>query len=387
MASIIERIQEVASQEGGDDELLATAAPTHHPELWEDALDAYGTWDAALIASLCDLVQKKARTSAAKDREEGAIQRLKTAAAREPVYVVSDDGTLFWIDGEELDVTDAPEFLPPPEDAGPMRSFSHIGTSDGVFLFSNLGRFFGVDPRLVPQWMGESPVRDMGQILPLQGGESIRFVLPRKAMYEGRIIHITRDAKGKASEVSEIGRTLDRTGKEAFLLNDDDVPVAVLAGPTKNGVFCASAMGQGIHFDADDMRSMGRKAVGVNVMKLDGDDDSVVSAFLTNEVEQVAVITKFGWSKRLWFDEFRQQGRGGGGMQVCKLDPGDTVVAVVPCVNSEDLVVSTSHGRVWRFATTELEIMGRPARGNRIFEMEEGEFIIGLAPLPCGSNE
>lgn len=387
MASIIERIQDIASQEGGDDELLESVAPTTHEVLYADAIDAYGTWDAALIAALCDMVQKRARTSAAKEREEGTIERLRSAAAKEPVYVVSQDGTLFWIDGEELEVTQWPEFMAPPEGAEAMAAFAHIGAPDGVFLFSNHGRFFGVDPRLVPQWMGESPVRPMSQILPLQGGEHISFVLPRKAMYEGRIIHVTREGKGKASDVSEYGRTLDRSGKEAFLLNDKDITVAVLAGPTKNGVFCASTKGQGIHFDADDMRSMGRKAVGVNVMKLEAKNDFVVSAFLTEDVEQIAVITKLGWSKRLWFDEFRQQGRGGGGMQVCKLDYGDEVVAVVPCVANEDLVVSTNHGRVYRFATDRLEIMGRPARGNRIFEMEDGEQIIGMAPLPCGSND
>lgn len=387
MASIIERIQDIASEEGGDDELTAAAAQVTHPELFADAIDAYTTWDAALVAALCDLVQKRARTSAAKQREEGAIERLRTAAAREPIYTVTTDGTLFWIAGEELEVTEAPDLMPSPEGAGPMKSFAHIGTPDGVFLFSNLGRFFGVDPRLVPQWMGESPVRPMGQLLALQKNETIQFVLPRKAMYEGRIVHITKQGKGKASDVSEYGRTLDRSGKEAFLLNDGDEPVAVLAGPTKTGVFCASSLGQGICFDGDDMRSMGRKAVGVNVMKLDGDDDAIVSAFLTHDVEQIAVVSRDGWAKRMWFDEFRPQGRGGAGVQVCRLDGGDEVVAVIPCVPSQDIAVATSLGRVLRMPTTTLEIMGRPARGNRISNLEPGETIIGMAPLPCGSND
>ena len=388
MASIIERIQDIASVDGGDDELLETAASITHEALYEEAIDSYGSWEAALIAALCDLVQKRARTSVAKQREEGLVHRQASPAAREPVYTVTQDGSFFWIAGEELEISDEPEALDSPEGHDAMHRFMHIGAADGVFAFSNQGRYYGLDPRMIPQWMGGSPVRSLGQILPFNGGETIAFVLPRSAMFDGRIIHVTKHGKGKASDVSELGRMLDRSGKEAFLLNDGDVPIAVLSARDNSMVFCASAKGQGIQFDSgEDMRSMGRKAVGVNMMKLDGDDDTVVSAFVSDDVEQVAVITAQGYCKRLWLDEFRPQGRGGAGMQVCRLDDGDQVVSVTPCDPSEDVMIATSHGRYWRCPTNTLEIMGRPARGNRIIDLEPGESVVGLSALPCSTSD
>lgn len=388
MASIIERIQEVASVDGGDDELLEASASVTHAALYEDAIDAYGAWEPALIAALCDLVQKRARTSIAKQREEGTVHRQASPAAKLPVYATTDDGAFFWISGDELEISEAPEALESPEGHGAMNRFSFIGDAESLFAFSNYGRYYGLDHRMIPQWMGGSPVRSLGQTLPFYGGEAIAFVLPRSAMFEGRIIHITRRGKGKATDVKDLGRMLDRSGREAFLLNDDDDPIAVLDAHDNSMVFCASSKGQGIHFDAgQDMRSMGRKAVGVNVMKLDGDDDSVVSAFITDDVEQIAVITAQGYCKRLWFDEFRPQGRGGSGMQVCRLDDGDRVVTVSACKPSEDVIISTSHGRYWRIEANSLEIMGRPARGIRIIDLEEGELVTGLAGLPCSTSD
>ena len=388
MPSIIERIQDIAAQSGGDDELLEAAASVTHANLYAEVLDTYGTWESAIIAALCDMVEKRVVVPVFKQREEGEVERQASPEAREPVYTVTTDGTFCWISGEELDITDAPEKLDSPEGAGPMFRFSHVGTPDAVYLFSNQGRFFGLDPRMVPQWMGESAVRSMNHLLPFNSDESPAFVLPRRAMLEGRIIHVTRQGKGKASDVSEYGRTLDRSGKEGFLLNDGDVPVAVLSARDESHLFCASAKGQGIHFDAaEDMRSMGRKAVGVNVMKLDGSDDEIVGAFITDDVEQFALITDSGYCKRVWLEEYRAQGRGGSGMQTCKLDDTDKVAAVVPCDPSGDLMVSTSHGRYWRVPATHFALLGRPAKGDRLLDLEPGEKVIGLSSLPCSTSD
>lgn len=394
---IIERIVALAEDDEAEDALLEMTAATTRVELYEGAVAEFGGWDAALVAALRHAVRSggsgggSSRSSRPSTRIEEAIERKVTRAAREAIYTFTSDGTIFWIDGPELDVTEEPERLAPPEGAGPMVSMQHMGSPDGVFVFSDRGRYYGLDPRMLPQWMGPSPVKDMAKSLPFEAGERLRHALPRDAMGQGRIIHVTAQGKGKATEASEIGRPLDRSGREAFLLAEGDTPIAVLSAEEGSTVFCASAKGQGIHFEDSDLRSMGRKAMGVNVMKLDGDDDAVVSAFAVSpdsdgEIAQLAVITERGMGKRIWFEEFRTQGRGGAGMQVLRLDAGDRVVAVVPCDPAGDLVVMTSEGRVHRRPADEFELMGRPAKGNRMIDLAEGERVVGLSWLPAGSE-
>ncbi len=387
--SVVDDIIKIAKSDNPE-QLLEMTVSVSHESLYDAAIDAYGSWDAALVAALEFTVRSKSATSSApaRNRPDLEFERRPGIEAHRPVYASTSNGVFFYIDGKEFEVTVEPERLDLPYGAGVLDRFQYIGTTDAVFMVSNLGRFYGLDQRMMPQWMGESDVRRMGAVFPFENDEAIWFVMPRSAMNGGRLIHITRQAKGKATDVDQFGKSLDRSGKEAFLLNDGDEPVAVLYGPEDSHVFAASAHGQGIHFDAGaDMRSMGRKAVGVNIMKLDGPDDELVSAFMTDGVEQAAMVTQKGLGKRVWFDEFRPQGRGGSGMQVCKLETGDRVVGVVPSHPGEDIVISTSIGRVHRMGAHHLPLMGRPAKGNSIIDLAPGEEVISVAALPCGSRD
>lgn len=391
---LINKIRLIAGQQDQSDSLLELSAASVHPELYDSAVEVFGSWDAALVATLVDALASPGGASARRSSSgnsgrsaapaEEPVDRIVTEKVRDPLYATTTGGPFFWVAGEELVRTDDAVRLEIPPDAGAIERFFHVGDPDGLFLFSTEGRTYGMDKRMLPQWMGPSQLKDLHDSLPLLQDEEIALVLPRHAMYEGRYIHVTREGKGKASDVQEIGRALDRTGREAFLVNEGDVPVAIWSAPLRSTVFCASAMGLGIHFDAKgDMRTMGRKAVGVNVMKLDDEGDAIVNAFRGDDgVEQLAVITEEGSGKRIDFEDFRIQGRGGAGMQVCKLDSGDRVAGVVPVDPAEDLVITTSRGRVLRTEAQTFPSMGRPAKGNRMIELSGDERVIGLSVVP-----
>jgi DNA gyrase subunit A len=277
--------------------------------------------------------------------------------------------------------------IPPmPHGAGRTNRLVHLGKPSAVIVFSDRGRYFGLDMRMVPKWNGDLLDRRIQEILQLDDGEQIIDVGRRDAFHGGRIIHITRQAKGKASDISEIAYTLDREAREAFSLNEGDEPTAVLAGPEKASVFCASAMGKAIHFDAADLRTMGLQAVGNNVMKLKDEGDAVVGAFLGRGVDQVALITACGMGKRVEFDEFRTQNRAGAGLQLLRLDHPDKVAAVIPCEADGDLAVTTDRGRLHRMPATSFHKMGRPAKGDLQIELIDDEQVVGLSALPCSSQ-
>lgn len=350
--------------------------------LRQGAETVFDDWESALAAALIEAASglpKKRRKPQVAD-----VERRITEAFEHPLYVETMEGKFFSMHGPDLAITDGPRDLDEGGHVSAVSAIHYIGDSDAVYLFSDKGRFFGVDGRMVPLWDRRDQRRSIRDVLFLEGDEGIRAVVPRRQMATGRVIHVTAQGKGKATDASEFGPGLDRSGREAFLIKEGDDLVAAMAGPTQNTVFCASALGQGIHFEADELRSMGRKAVGVNVMKLDGEEDAIVAAFLGRHVRQIAVITEEGMGKRLDFSEFRTQGRAGQGMQLARLNPGDRIAGVAPCNPAEDLALTTSSGRVWRLPAAELMFMGRPAKGNSIVNLDPGERIIHLAALPCG---
>ena len=386
MTDLIEELKKIATSEGADALLELTICSTRE-DLYDAALQAYGSWDGALAQALVDALQKKASTprASAVVREEEVVRKRRTSAG-DPVFAATVSGGLFWIDPDELTITNGPEIVPTPSGLGPIRQLWWVGNPDGVFVFSNTGRYYGLITRVLPQWMGDTPMRAFTNIASHANHDEYgALLLSRRAGRSGRYIHVTKHGKGKASEADELGATLDQTGREAFLLAEGDVPVAVMHGTEDSTVCCVSSAGQAIHFEAGDIRSMGRKAVGVNVMKL-GPEDVIVNAFHGDEVEQIAMITASGLCKRVWFDEFRTQGRAGGGMQLCKLNRGDEVVGAVGCAPESDIVVTTSLGRLWRTEATSFALQGRPAKGNQVFDLIGDERIIGLSVLPTSTD-
>jgi len=400
--AIIAEIVELARTESPD-KLFELNAATLYPELYERVAESFDAWDAALATALVSLATQsssrptpRARTPR-QDAEEQVVRRPGPQGAQR-LFARTDGGAFYTLEPAQVPLSEEPIIPATPQGSGRLEALRYIGEPNGVVVFSDRGRYFGMDTRMVPQWDGEMQNRRVQDVVHLEDGEQIIEVVERDLLHyssgygasnkggPNRVIHVTKFGKAKASEVSDMTYTLDREGRTAFLLNDDDAPVAIMAGAQKNSVFCASAMGKAIHFDAADIRSMGLQAVGVNAMKLDGDEDFIVGAFLGNGVEQVAIITEKGLGKRVDFDEFRPQSRAGGGLQLLKLLPGDRVACAVACKADEDLAIITSRGRVQRVPATAFARMGRPAKGDPQLDLIGDEVVLRLVALPCGGD-
>jgi DNA gyrase/topoisomerase IV subunit A len=379
---VLDRIVEHAEQ-GKPDQLLETTVASLDSDLYEAAAETFGSWDAALAEALCRAVDSGGTRGSSPRREENIVRKA-VPAAKHQLFVTTEKNAVFRLPGMDLEVTDQPEYVETPAERGAIAHVHHLGEPEGVVLFSNQGRYFGLHPRLIPKYRGGSEIRGLESMLGTRDDEALEFALPKRAFFDGRIVHVTRGGKGKASDGSDYETSLDKTGHEAFGLADGDRPVAVIAAPEGATLFCASALGRGIHFPADEIRSMGLRAMGVNVMDLDDEEgDAVVGAFRGHNVRQVAVLTEEGYGKRVPFEEFRQQGRAGAGMQLLRLNPGDRVAGVAPVSPSDDVVVTTSRGRVHRRPAGDFELMGRPAKGNRVMETSDDEAILEFARLPC----
>lgn len=384
-SEVLEKLIALA-EDNEPDALLETSAATLHADLYDRAVDRFGSWDAVLAAALCRAASTGTRGRSGADRTE-RIVRSPGPDAEHPIFAATENNVIFKIvPGTELPLTAEPQHLDTPAGSGPVTHFHHVGDPDGLVFFSNTGNYFALDPRMVPKWKGSEEIRRLDNILEISAGERLEFVLPRRAFYGGRIIHVTAGGKGKATDASDFDYALDHEARTAFGLNDGDRPIAVLAVPGGTGIFCASAHGRGIHFPDTEVRSMGNRAVGVNVMDVSGEDDEIVGAFTGHRVEHVAVITRDGLGKRVEFDEFRQQGRAGAGMQLARLNKDDQIAGVAPCHPSDDIVLSTSRGRVQRRPAGDFDLMGRPAKGNRVVDFADDEKLVEFARLPCSSD-
>ena len=111
----------------------------------------------------------------------------------------------------------------------------------------------------------------------------------------------------------------------------------------------------------------------------------MVGAFAVREATHCVLATEQGLMKRMHLDEFRPQGRGGGGLQTCRLAAGDAVASVAPACLDDDVLVLTSEGSFARFPAYDVPLGNRAARGEPIVPLAPGETVTQVVGAPAGN--
>jgi DNA gyrase subunit A len=96
----------------------------------------------------------------------------------------------------------------------------------------------------------------------------------------------------------------------------------------------------------------------------------------------VVIVTANGMIKKTAAAEFRQQGRGGGGIAAMKVADGDRVVGAVALgMSATTVMVVTAGGTAIRFAAADLRAMGRGASGVRAIRLKDGDKVVAVAAV------
>ncbi len=95
----------------------------------------------------------------------------------------------------------------------------------------------------------------------------------------------------------------------------------------------------------------------------------------------VVIVTANGMVKRTAADEFRAQGRGGGGITAMGVAAGDQVVDAVKLGNEQGVMVVTAGGTAIKFEAADLRAMGRGAQGVRAIRLKEGDKVAAVIAL------
>lgn len=363
-----------------------------NPELYALAQNAFGSWSAALGAALTLLAQSQSKpkstdrpsradeqklTEPPEDREvgpdafrEGIVVRADGKATRLGLaeFFGSTQGVLADMpDGMSEDVID---FIPGEEDAS-------------LALLTRAGELVSLLREQFPAFSLQGRWNDYSsdESGSLRGWRDA--VLRNKIRRHDRIYFFSRGGQVKASDAQEYARRVDSEGMPGIIIKEDDEAFAVTLGNKRARICVASSMAKTIVFEPEDVRTQGLKAQGVKAIGLD-DGAHVVGAFLVENTEFFALFTEQGFCKLLDPDEFRSQGRGGGGLQTCRLANNDAVAVFAGTSRLEDMLLFTNRRRYVRVPSFAIEPMGRSARGEQLIQLHDGEIIIGGRSVPAG---
>ena len=188
--------------------------------------------------------------------------------------------------------------------------------------------------------------------------------------------------KGLTKKTALTEYDTNRTGGIiAINLREGDSLVSAMLADDSDDILLVSRLGMSLRFTADDsaLRPMGRSTSGVTGMKFRAGDE-LLSASVVGERGFVFVVTEGGYAKRTDVDQYRVQQRGGLGIKVAKLseDRGALAGGLIVADDDEVLVVM-QNGKVVRSAVAEVPAKGRDTMGVVFARPDDDDRIIAIA--------
>ena len=254
-------------------------------------------------------------------------------------------------------------------------------THDYILFFTDTGKVYRKKGYQIPESGKTAKGTNIINILQVEQGERVQTMLHYREAGEEELylFMVTRQGTVKRLPVQAL-KNLRNNGIRALRLDEGDELVCVRETDGNKKILIATHDGMAVCFDENDVRSMGRDAMGVRGIRL-REGDYVVGAARAIEGKTVLSITEKGFGKRTPVEEYRITNRGGLGIKnYAVTDKTGPIVGVKVVDGSEDLLVVTQAGILIRTHVDAIRMAGRATQGVIVMRFkEEGDKVISLA--------
>ncbi len=262
-------------------------------------------------------------------------------------------------------------------------------THASILIFTTRGRVHWLKVHEIPQIGAAGKGKNIVNFVELTPEEKVASLVPTKEFGEDRyVVFSTRKGTIKKTALSAYANPR-AGGIIAVGVDEGDELLSVKLTDGRQVLFMATAQGQAIRFQEDDVRPMGRGAHGVIGMRLQGDDAVVeMDSLSSREGSTILTVTGKGYAKRTAVDDYRLQGRGGTGIINLKVtEKTGPVVQVMEVAADDQVVVITAYGKIIRTNVRDISLLGRPTQGVRLIHLEEGDAVVAVARVAEGDAD
>lgn len=254
-------------------------------------------------------------------------------------------------------------------------------THSRLLFFTNRGRVFRLDAFEVPEGKRQSKGTAIVNLLQLGPNEKIATLIAIDAKDEDEYLLLaTKKGIVKKTKREEF-KNINKSGLIAIGLRADDELIDVkLTGGSKE-VLLVTKDGMSIRFDENDIRPMGRTAMGVKGITLSSDDE-VVSMNLCDEGTDLLVVSENGLGKRTDINEYRSQIRAGKGIKTYNNSDKTGKLVGAEMVNEDDeIMIINSDGVLIRLKVSDISIFGRVTSGVKLMKTDDEVNVVSIAKI------
>ena len=254
---------------------------------------------------------------------------------------------------------------------------------DFIMFYSNLGKVYKLKGYQIPETSRTAKGMNIVNLLELDPGEKITAMFPtsdyqNEETQDKFLFFATERGTVKRISLNDLGN-IRRGGLRVLSLNEGDSVVNVCMTSGDQTIMLISRNGQVVSFKEEEVRPMGRTAVGVRGIQL-AEDDKVVGMVCGDPDTKILTVTENGYGKCTPVADYSIHHRGGRGMIAHGLTQKTGMIAGVAAVTDEDdVMLITDGGVIIRTAVSDIRVCGRSSQGVIVMRTSENGKVISLA--------
>ena len=254
-------------------------------------------------------------------------------------------------------------------------------THSKLLFFTNKGRVFRLNAYEIPEGKRQAKGTAIVNLLQLGPNEKIATLLAIDEKDDNKYLLLaTKNGIVKKTDREEF-KNINKAGLIAIGLREDDELIGVKVTDGNKDVLLVTKEGMSIRFDENDIRPMGRTAMGVKGITL-SNDDKVVSMSLCEEGTEVLVVSENGFGKRTDINEYRTQIRAGKGIKTYNIAEKTGKLVGAEMVNEDDeMMIINSDGVLIRLRVNEISLFGRVTSGVKLMKTDDEVNVVSISKI------
>ncbi len=266
-----------------------------------------------------------------------------------------------------------------------IRHVMSASTHDDIFFFTNTGRVFQTKVYEIPTASRQAKGTPLVNVIQVSNSERVTAMMMQANGDTTQKYFIFATRKGLIKRtLIEAYKSVRKTGIVAMRLDQGDELNWVHRTSGTDQIFQATAKGQAIAYEEEEVRPVGRSAGGVKGINLRTGDEVISMDVIPSDVKlqpDLLILLENGFGKRTSFEHFRTQHRGGLGLKCANVTAktGDVVGVEVVTSDEDDVLLISKQGVVIRTPIKEIRRLGRDTQGVTLMKLGEGDAVVSLA--------
>jgi DNA gyrase subunit A len=252
-------------------------------------------------------------------------------------------------------------------------------THDYLLFFTNKGRVFRLKAYEVPTASLNAKGIAIVNLLQLQPEEMVSAVIRVSRKEENGYLFMCTVRGVVKKTAYEQYKNVRGSGLIAINLDSGDELKWIKFSTGENEILISSAQGQAIRFHEKDVRPMGRVSRGVRGIRL-RPNDQVIGMDIIEEDSNIFVISELGYGKRTKVSQFTAHARGGVGIRsaVVNTKTGKLIGVASLTDEANEVIIISVQGQTIRLGLKNIPELGRATQGVRIMRINEGDTVVSL---------